>query len=468
MEVQAPAGNAKTDGVSADAHMHLQRSSRGECWIRHMRVRRRGCMAASWVLIAAVAPKTSGKHSVNGRTMSTAVLGALRSPPAPWLVASWNQHRKSSYLQKDCSWISRLLALGHSKAAINGVVSETRVEYSPLEVQQWVGGYDVIALQEVDPLLHSALGPSLAGELIHGHPDRDGRGIVVNSTAALLLHPGRGLKAIRSERTTLQLRSRVGGKLVSRDHMAVLVERVTDGQRAVFCSVHLHPPSQIESCGKKYLRYLEPLQNAISRSGAATGTEVQLPCFLVGDFNVAPAEFLARTDGDPFWRQFEVCTAEGGDTAHCTNPAASGDFALSLGGVWQGAALGQPDFSAYERYVERVTVTANRRLRLTGALEACRRAAISCEDALAHVGSVAPSPGGEAGNEQNHVAGQPHAAEPALATALDASRRGQRRLTQQLNGVLARRHRKGILTSDHRPLQFAGYLPLAVVDDGDA
>ena len=40
-------------------------------------------------------------------------------------------------------------------------VADLKVRYSPSELQRWVSGYDVVAVQEADPLFREALGDML-------------------------------------------------------------------------------------------------------------------------------------------------------------------------------------------------------------------------------------------------------------------------------------------------------------------
>jgi len=378
---------------------------------------------------------------------------AFSEHPAPWVIASWNQHRKSSYLQKDCSWISRLQALGNARAAVNEAIEAIDVEYSPLEIQEWAGDYDLVAIQEADPLFCAALGPDLSRDLIQGSPDRDGRGVRVDSATALLLKQGRGIRAVQSEHAQLTIPMR-RGCLATRDHVAVLVERESDGQVAVFCSVHLHPPGQVERAGLEYLDYLLPLRAAIGTAAEVSelGSRFHAPCFLVGDFNVDPEEFKARTQEDPFWSAFDVCIPDGGHTAHVSNPCASGDFAIVAGGVWQGRALGAPDFSGYERYVDRITAAANAQIHGADALQIFKRAVASCQKAasgLHHSGLMT-----ELGGQVQRNEWQP--AELMVHKALSTLQGGQRQLNKELRQWRTRRHRKGIMSSDHRPLHFTG------------
>mmetsp|Transcript_85093 Transcript_85093/g.264375 ORF Transcript_85093/g.264375 Transcript_85093/m.264375 type:complete len:322 (+) Transcript_85093:34-999(+) len=307
-------------------------------------------------------------------------------------------------------------------------------------------------MQEVDPPLRAALGPDLAEGLIQGRPDRDGRGVKVDSATALLLRPGGGLRSVEREHALLKVPTRRGSPPAGRDHVAVLVGRERDGQAAVFCSVHLHPPGQIERGGMSYWDYLEPLRRAIERVAAVpeTGSGLAAPCFLVGDFNVAPEEFISLTRSHPFWGCFAACAPEGGDTAHETNPSVRGDFAIISGGRWHGQALGPPDFRSFERYADLVTATADSQIRLPKLVPALEQAVAACQRAalgLRHAGPHAEPDG-------------PHRSDPVkplLDKALSSLRRAQQQLGVRRERSLTRRHRKGLLTSDHRPLHFEGY-----------
>jgi len=304
-------------------------------------------------------------------SIQTVALATAGVVPRPWLVASWNQHRKSSYLQKDCPWITKLQNLGNSRDIINAAIENAHVEYSPLEIQQWAEGYEVVAVQEMDPLFRAALGERLSAQLLHGDNDRDGRGIEVESTSALLLHPDSGIRPLRTEQALLQFSTRPR-VTVQRDHTVVLVERPFDGRRMVFCSVHLHPPQMIERARTGYLKYLAPLRTAIERAAAGGDSAVErdsgstlgglggVGCFLVGDFNVSPEEFRSRTQHCDFWNKFNVCVPDGGETASPTNPCGTGVSLLLLvaGGVGAPLAPQASEHSSAMRMASRPLPTA--------------------------------------------------------------------------------------------------------------
>lgn len=387
-------------------------------------------------------------------SIQKAALATAGTIPRPWVVASWNQHRKSSYLQKDCPWIGRLRNLGNSRESTNAAIENVLLEYSPLEIQQWAEAYDVIAVQEMDPPFRAALGDRLAAQLLHGDNDRDGRGVEVESTSALLLHPDSGIKPLCIERAMLQFSTRPRVR-VRRDHTVVLVERACDGRRAVFCSVHLHPPQMIERARVNYLHYLTPLRTAIENAanegdsaaerdwGSDPGGLGSMDCFLVGDFNVAPEEFHARTRHCDFWNKFSVCVPDGGETASSSNPCVTGDFAVVAGSGWHGRSLGPSGFQAFERYAEGITAAANRRIQLEAALDGFDNVVASCKHALSGVEAVQQSCYAHGGN-----------AAPHLRMAVQQLRLGGRRLKEELARTRSSTHHKRLFTSDHRPLHY--------------
>eukprot|EP00931_Biecheleriopsis_adriatica_P119828 TRINITY_DN95014_c0_g1_i1.p1 TRINITY_DN95014_c0_g1~~TRINITY_DN95014_c0_g1_i1.p1 ORF type:complete len:425 (+),score=94.51 TRINITY_DN95014_c0_g1_i1:55-1329(+) len=365
----------------------------------------------------------------------------------PWSIAAWNQHRKSSYLQKDCVWMRKLLSQGHAKAQIISILEGILVSYSPAEIQRWASNYDVLAVQEADPLFRAALGDDLGGRLIHGSNDLDGRGIEVESTSGLLLPPHKGVRCLRQEGASLVLRPRRSVK-VAREHLAVLVERPEDGQQLVLCSVHLHVPSMVERARVTYLNYLKPLRAAVEAVAGVDSQTGQLstPCMLLGDFNIDPDDFKKRTQADPFWNQFELAVPDGGDTAHHSNPCRRGDFALTAGGgQWSGRSLGSPSFDAFERHAGRVSQVVNNQLRLRSALKHCEAAVAGCKEAAALNPEHASLQKGLAAGLQ-----------------LDLAQLALQRAKRQLSRVLAASSaplRRNLMNSDHRPLHFQGTLP---------
>mmetsp|Transcript_103073 Transcript_103073/g.204639 ORF Transcript_103073/g.204639 Transcript_103073/m.204639 type:complete len:425 (-) Transcript_103073:29-1303(-) len=393
-------------------------------------------------------PLRKGRDSIHKLALATTSV-----VPRPWLVASWNQHRKSSYLQKDCPWIRKLENLGNSKGSIIAAIENSRVEYSPLEIQEWADGYDITAVQEMDPLFRAALGERLGAQLVHGANDWDGRGIEVESTSALLLHPDSGIKPLHVEQALLQFKTRPR-VTVKRDHTVVLVERLSDGRRAVFCSLHLHPPQMIDRAGVKYLHYLKPLRTAIekiaasdlaarSKSESSLGGLGNMDCFLVGDFNLFPEEFRSRTQSSGFWKQFNVCVPDGGNTASSTNPCVVGDFAVVAGSGWHGRSLGPSGFRAFEQYAEGIAAAANGRIKLEAALDGFEQVVADCKSAVFRAEAV-----------QRSCQSHGRSTSPHLRMALQQLRRGGRRLKEDLARTVSTNHRKRLFTSDHRPLHY--------------
>eukprot|EP00435_Cladocopium_sp_Y103_P029711 s2911_g7.t1 len=344
-----------------------------------------------------------------------------------WSVAAWNQHRKSSYYQKDCVWMSQLLQQGHSQKDIMAAIDRLQVYYSPQELQRWVADHDLVAVQEADPSFLGALGdPSI----IRGADDRDGRGIQVESCTALILPKAH---CVRRENAVLQFRVRKG--TVSRDHSIALVEdgKEGKGQRLVVCSLHLHPPDMILQNGGHYGQYLEPLRQAVESLAGVEDGLLQTPCLLLGDFNVSPEHFQQLTSAVDFWRQFHVVQPSGGSTAHRSNPCSCGDFALAAGGTWRGRALGSDDFRAFENHAERVVKVLGDDIML----DRYKKAEQCCQEArnwLLHLPSDAES-------QQELPLKQLSNARVALQSAI---RKLGRRPTL----------RRTLLNSDHRPLCF--------------
>jgi len=326
-------------------------------------------------------------------------------------------------MQQNCPWIAQLLQAGHSKNDISRAIDALPVQYSPIELQEWAGNYDIVAVQEADMSFRTSVGDAISSSAIFGQNDVDARGIEVEAYTALAFPRG-GVKTLRQERTKLVV-GRRRGVPAARDHVAVLVERESDGQQVVFCSVHLHPSSMIRQGTTSYLQYLRPLQRAIERAALIPGSEgsqgLQVPCFLVGDFNDDPDGFRSRTGADPFWSQFELAVPEGGDTAHSSNPAVRGDFAICAGGAWRGRCLGSTDFGAFERHAGRVVHAADQYVRLDKELSAAQQQVAS-----------------------------------ASGAKLASWQRQERRLRRELEQLLARQLRRSILSSDHRPLSFTG------------
>mmetsp|Transcript_7323 Transcript_7323/g.26616 ORF Transcript_7323/g.26616 Transcript_7323/m.26616 type:complete len:502 (-) Transcript_7323:219-1724(-) len=422
-------------------------------------------IAVSAAAVAAICRSSALGQACADLAFAARAVGKCKSEP--WKVAAWNQHRKSSYLQKDCVWISKLVDAGYIRNDINTAIEEVGVEYSPKEMQDWVNSYDVALVQEFDPLLRDALGEKLCRNLICGANDFDGRGIEVESSTGMLLNPESGLESIGVEHAKLAFRTtnfRGVSIRVSRELVVVRVRRASDGQEAVFCSLHLHPPGQVEASGGSYLRYLEPLERAVLAAAGATppgaeaGEEAEVcfpvPCFLAGDFNMDPVDFRERTCESAFWRAFELREPGGEKTAHRSNPATRGDFAASAGpsgpGTWTSSALGPEDFGPFESYAADVTRAAEGliqlklgQVKLEVGLRALERSVLDVQDLCS----------------EDALASANRA---AMREALEACRKSVasavRCLKRETRIKKAKRQRKGIHTSDHRPLHFEGSL----------
>lgn len=388
-------------------------------------------------------------------------LGATAAASLPISVAAWNQHRKSSYLQKDCIWNTKLQGpAGFDRFSAQAAVEALEVTYSPREVQRWAEDYDAVAIQELDPLLSAALGDELRGRVVRGGDDVDARGTRVASASALLFPPSGGLRELRRASAVLQLRN-FKGMTVSRDLLVVLAERPADGSKLILCSVHFHPSSMIEERGGRgaYLAYLEPLKRAIKAVSEAAASpdneEIRLPTFLLGDFNVHPAGFKDRTASDAFWAQFEPVVAEGGDTAHRSNPSPVGDFALAAGGgKWRGRALGSPDHGAFERHAARVVLRATQRIRMQTNVDACQAAAESHGTLKSSKQALSVARGINFKDAPDTAYRGAVALQEAAATL---ARAAQLKGHQQQRAK-SRPLRRGLLNSDHRPLHYVGWL----------
>lgn len=149
-----------------------------------------------------------------------------------------------------------------------------------------------------------------------------------------------------------------------RDHVAVLITREDASEPPmVICSVHLHPPVRQfgeAGCTMGYRGYLEPLRDMLrDLSSSASGAPADI--LLLGDFNVAYEDFRALTLGDPFWQSFVLVgpSAEHGPTAHHSNPCEHGDYALfqpcersalRRDVAWRCEVQGPRDFQAFEQF----------------------------------------------------------------------------------------------------------------------
>ena len=200
---------------------------------------------------------------------------------------------------QDCVWVSRLQRLGYHKQDIVDAIADLKVRYSPGELQRWASGYDVVAVQEADPLFCEALG-TLSLRMVRGRNDLDGRGVQVESCSALIL---RNAECVCQQSAVLSFKPnrRV---TVSREHFVVRVERQNDGEQLVICSVHFHVPSMISRSRITLADYLQPLRAALeSVAGQGADGRLQVPCLLLGDFNMDPSMFKQLSHDDPFWKQ---------------------------------------------------------------------------------------------------------------------------------------------------------------------
>lgn len=232
-----------------------------------------------------------------------------------WRLGCWNQHRVGSYAQRDCPWVSRLQGKGYCR---RNELSKLDVKYDGDELRLWATSFDAVALQEVDDPLRQVLSGS--GDLRQSYSHVDGRGVGVDCTNGVLVHPR--LTVLGEAHAELRLALK-NGKHAVRDHVALLLE---GEEPLVLCSVHFHPPASIGD----YLAYIHPLKEAVvsllSQSPTATVA-------LIGDFNVSPAGFAELTAQDAFWNSCRTLCC-GGATAYRSNPCEIGDF-----GVFGGPGL---------------------------------------------------------------------------------------------------------------------------------
>ncbi|CAE7703677.1 hypothetical protein AK812_SmicGene39120 [Symbiodinium microadriaticum] len=370
----------------------------------------------------------------------------------PWKIAAWNQHRKSSYFQKDCVWVSTLQRMGYHKQDIVDAIGDLKVRYSPGELQRWASGYDIIAIQEADPLFCEALG-TLSLRMLRGQNDLDGRGVQVESCSALIL---RNAECVCQQSAVLSFKPFGRRVTVSREHFVVRVERPNDGEQLVICSVHLHVPSMISRSRITLADYLQPLRDALeSVAGKGGDGRLEVPCLLLGDFNMDPSMFNQLAHDDPFWQQFQSIVPEGGATAHSSNPSMQGDFAVTTAGEWQGKAMGSPSFQIFERYAAQVSQALCERIHLK---DAHRR----CQEARRGLGEMEASVSHAAEDVVRLRCLQTEAPQ-ALRDSLHAVRAARLRLLSAehcLDHSLRRNVplRRSLLNSDHRPLSFEGVL----------
>ncbi|CAE7365161.1 unnamed protein product [Symbiodinium pilosum] len=387
-----------------------------------------------------------------------------------WTIAAWNQHRKSSYFQKDCVWVSTLQRLGYATNDIMDAVADLKVRYSPSELQRWVSGYDVVAVQEADPLFREALGEMGQG-MVCGSNDFDGRGVEVESCSALIL---RNARCLHKESALLSFRS-FRGATVSREHLVAHLEHST-GEQLVVCSVHLHVPAMIRK-RLNYADYLLPLRHALEN--VAGQQTLEIPCLLLGDFNLDPADFHQLSIDDAFWKQllgmritlsvanvlpcccmifssatfhlvpcdkFRPVVPQGGTTAHASNPSARGDFALVTAGQWRGKALGSPSFKSFERYGSQVSQALSKRIRLKEVIRRCEEARCGLQRAENSLSNAARDA------FLLHDTGE-QAPLVQLRQARLELNRAELRLRRSLRHS-ASPMRRTLSNSDHRPLHF--------------
>lgn len=396
--------------------------------------------------------RSHGHASLSLLAVTLIVSSILPLHVQPWKIAAWNQHRKSSYFQKDCVWVSRLQRLGYHKQDIVDAIADLKVRYSPGELQRWASGYDVVAVQEADPLFCEALG-TLSLRMVRGRNDLDGRGVQVESCSALIL---RNAECVCQQSAVLSFKPnrRV---TVSREHFVVRVERQNDGEQLVICSVHFHVPSMISRSRITLADYLQPLRAALeSVAGQGADGRLQVPCLLLGDFNMDPSMFKQLSHDDPFWKQFQSIVPEGGATAHSSNPSMQGDFAVTTAGEWQGKAMGSPGFQIFECYAAQVSQALCERIHLKHAHRRCREARTDLqemEDSVSHA----------ARDVVRLHSAEMEAPPAALRDSLHAVRAARLQLLRAehcLHYSLRRNVplRRSLLNSDHRPLSFEGVL----------
>ena len=190
--------------------------------------------------------------------------------------------------------------MGYHKQDIVDAIGDLKVRYSPGELQRWASGYDIIAIQEADPLFCEALG-TLSLRMLRGQNDLDGRGVQVESCSALIL---RNAECVCQQSAVLSFKPFGRRVTVSREHFVVRVERPNDGEQLVICSVHLHVPSMISRSRITLADYLQPLRDALeSVAGKGGDGRLEVPCLLLGDFNMDPSMFNQLAHDDPFWKQ---------------------------------------------------------------------------------------------------------------------------------------------------------------------
>lgn len=417
------------------------------------------------------------------RYLSVSDSAAVRGS-SQWHIGSWNQHRVGSYAQRNCPWIAPLRNLGASKDETGELLKSLPLDYDVSELHSWLGACDAVAVQEVDNAFREVMRSApTAGTLTESARHVDGRGMEVDCTVAVLARDG--VDVIGVERGEIVLPISGGRRgYARRSHAAVLLRKAHSkaggGLPVVLVSLHLHPPRMVDESGIAYLEYIAPLKEALQRLLAATSSSVELA--LVGDFNTTPEDFRTRTSGDRFWSRLTPAVCSDGATAHQSNPCRIGDFGVfgviepdgtagsamalepdSKVGAWSCTAGGDSNFAAFEHYCDEVVSSVMARLSNQRAERDVGSALCSLQRALTSLAEAAPrrppppvtrtlAPRGAAVRSR-----QPPPPPPPLErwTAL---REALRHLEdfRRSSAPVGRSLRRGLLTSDHRPLVFRG------------
>jgi len=400
-----------------------------------------------------------------------------------WRIGSWNQHRVGSYAQRNCPWIAPLQRLGAPKADTSELLKSLPVDYDVIELHGWLSACDAVAVQEVDDAFRDVIRcMPAAGTLIESARHVDGRGVEVDCTVAVLARDGVDVISVERAEVVLPIS---GGRrgYARRSHAAVLLRKagqeVGDGLPVVLMSLHLHPPRMVDESGIAYLEYIAPLKDALQRLLTATSSSVALA--LVGDFNTTPEDFLARTSGDMFWSQFAPEASSNGATAHHSNPCRVGDFGVfgvihsngvdgeataqaldSKAGVWSCIAGGDADFAAFEHYCDEVVSSVMARLASKRIERDVGSAQSALQRALASLveGPRRPPPPATQAPDAEAVVRPRQPPPPPPSERRTTLREALRHLEdfRQSSAPAVRRLRRGLLTSDHRPLVFHGRL----------
>ncbi|CAE8698728.1 unnamed protein product [Polarella glacialis] len=228
------------------------------------------------------------------------------------------------------------------------------------------------------------------GQLLESGWHIDGRGVRVDSTVGLFLPSSSRFQVLQQAHCELRVPlaggqgGRAGDRVryAARDHLGLLLRDGGSGKLLVACSVHLHQPSSAGGGEQEYLDYLRPLK--VMLQGILTSPEISscgvFDIALLGDFNVAPSDFSVLTSQDVFWQGFSAVSVgpEGEPTAFRTNPCETGDFMLvqsSGDRAWSGSAQGPADFSFFETFCDDLVADASARLPLLRAQVSLSQAA---------------------------------------------------------------------------------------------